>query len=95
MMNTRLGSAGSRVFLLGAALLPFGKMSMWFTALLVAVGTLGAEPATLQVGFGKADITPSLASPRGVWLAGSGQNRKATGIHDPLWVRAFVLDDGT
>ena len=47
----------------------------------------------LTVGFAAADITPKLdAGP--VYMAGFGQNRKATGVHDPLMVRAVVLGDG-
>ena len=29
-----------------------------------------------------------------VWIAGFGNNRPATGIHDDLWARAMVIDDG-
>lgn len=29
-----------------------------------------------------------------VWLAGYQNNRPATGIHDPLWARVMVIDDG-
>lgn len=44
----------------------------------------------MLVGFAEADITPALgANP--IYLAGFGQNRKATAILDPLKVRAMVL----
>lgn len=46
----------------------------------------------LLVGFGQADITPSLE--KTVYMAGFGQNRKATKIHDPLKARAVVLAHG-
>jgi hypothetical protein len=49
-----------------------------------------AEPP-LRVGFGHADITPEIGD-RPVWMAGFGQNRRATGVHDPLGARAVVLD---
>lgn len=47
----------------------------------------------LQVGFGSADITPKLGD-KPVYIAGFGQNRKATAVHDPLFARAVVLKDG-
>lgn len=54
-----------------------------------------AEDAALEVGFGERDVTPKV-DPRGkpVYLAGFGNNRKATGVHDPLFARAVVLGDG-
>jgi hypothetical protein len=58
-------------------------------------GLVVAWPAegAIEVGFGRADITPDVqGSP--VWLAGYGLNRQATGVHDPLWARAVVLRDG-
>jgi hypothetical protein len=49
----------------------------------------------LEVGFGKAEITPEVGDDRPpVFLAGYGQDRRATGVHDPLWSRAVVLRDG-
>ncbi len=45
---------------------------------------------TISVGFGEADITPKLGD-KPVYLAGFGQNRKATKVHDPLMARAVVL----
>jgi hypothetical protein len=52
----------------------------------------GDKPA-LEVGFGEADITPKLGG-KPVFIAGYGQNRRATGVRDPLKARAFVLRDG-
>lgn len=51
------------------------------------------EADDLRVGFGKADITPDVHA-RPVWIAGYGNNRQATGVHDPLWARAVVLAHG-
>ena len=47
----------------------------------------------LTVGFGEADVTPELGK-KPVYLAGFGQNRKATKVHDPIMARAVVLADG-
>lgn len=48
----------------------------------------------LRVGFAEADITPEWPSKKPIWLAGYKAGRRATGVHDPLLVRAAVLDDG-
>src|SRR5215213_3941221 len=47
----------------------------------------------VDAGFGEVDITPQVAGKR-VFLAGFGKDRPATGVLDPLAVRAFVLRDG-
>lgn len=52
------------------------------------------EKSTLEVGFGEVDISP-LVAVKPVYMAGFGQNRKATRLHDPLFARAVVLKDGT
>lgn len=52
-----------------------------------------AADAPLHVGFAEADITPQLGD-KPVYLAGFGQNRKATAIHDPLKARVVVLKHG-
>ena len=50
----------------------------------------------LTAGFAAADITPAVGDPkRPVTLAGFGQGRVATRVHDPIFARAVVLDDGT
>src|SRR5438874_462304 len=54
----------------------------------------GDSPETaLLVGFGEADITPVLGE-KPVFMAGFGQDRKATKIQDPLMARAVVLRTG-
>ncbi|MGD9646635.1 MAG: neutral/alkaline non-lysosomal ceramidase N-terminal domain-containing protein [Pirellulales bacterium] len=64
------------------------------TMLVSLTGSLATSSAAeLQVGFAEADITPDVAN-KDVWVAGYGQNRRATEIHDPLMVRAVVFKDG-
>ncbi len=65
--------------------------------LIVVVASLligGPGRAELRVGFGRAEITPELKVDRPVYIAGYGPDRRATGVHDPLFARALVLDDG-
>src|SRR5262249_20325254 len=50
------------------------------------------DSAPLRAGFAEADITPTVGGERPVYLAGFGQNRKATGVHDSLKARAVVLE---
>jgi hypothetical protein len=57
-------------------------------ALALPGGAAAAEP--VEAGFGEADITPQLGA-KPVYMAGFGQNRKATKVHDPLLARAVVL----
>jgi Neutral/alkaline non-lysosomal ceramidase, N-terminal len=53
----------------------------------------GAKPATLRVGFGEADITPPVGKDhKAVFLAGFGHGRLAQSVHDPIMVRAIVLE---
>jgi hypothetical protein len=54
-----------------------------------------AQPRPLQVGFGRIKINPDLSDPKHpIWVAGFGQNRAATAIHDDIWAIACVIDDG-
>ena len=63
-------------------------------ALFAIAATLASAPAALQVGFGKADITPAVGEgAKTVWIGGYGMGRSATGVHDPLFARAAVLRD--
>jgi hypothetical protein len=49
----------------------------------------------LRAGFARIRINPDLSNPqRPIFVAGFGQNRKATAIHDDLWAIACVIDDG-
>ena len=65
--------------------------------MLIVVNAASAigQPGMLEVGFGKADITPEVGDGAGpVFLAGFGQDRRASGVHDPLWARAVVVRSG-
>jgi hypothetical protein len=53
-----------------------------------------ANAADLTVGFAEVDLTPKLDPDKPVYLAGFGHGRKATKVHDPIFVRAIVLSDG-
>jgi hypothetical protein len=57
---------------------------------------LAALPAAAQLraGAAKRPITPDLDKHAPVWLAGFGNNRAATAIHDDLWVRCLALSAG-
>jgi hypothetical protein len=69
----------------------------WFLPVVLALtlSFLLDRPAAaeLTAGFAEADITPAVET-KPVYLAGFGNNRKATGIHDRLKARAVVLGDG-
>ncbi len=62
-------------------------------ATLVSISSV-ASAADVTAGFGKADITPDPAGKTPVFIAGYGQNRRAEGVHDPLYARAIVVSDG-
>jgi hypothetical protein len=55
--------------------------------------TLPLSAGELSVGFAAVDITPEIGK-KPVYLAGFGQNRKATKVHDSISARAVVLSDG-
>src|SRR5688572_9435069 len=63
--------------------------------ILIAAAHPAFAEGSLRVGFASADITPELKDDKPVWLPGYSAGRRATGIHDPLFVRVAVLDDGT
>jgi len=63
-------------------------------ALFVAAALRPTAADPIRAGFAKTDITPEVGGEKPVYIAGYGQNRVATGVHDPLYARAVVLDDG-
>ncbi|HZN35648.1 MAG TPA: neutral/alkaline non-lysosomal ceramidase N-terminal domain-containing protein [Pirellulaceae bacterium] len=62
--------------------------------LLIPALTAPAADRPLSAGFAVADITPDVKDGKPVYMAGYGMNRKATGVHDPLYARTVVLGDG-
>ena len=62
-------------------------------ALSIALVT-SVSAAEVTAGYGQADVTPDVHGKTPVWIAGYGQNRRATGVHDPLYARAIVISDG-
>ena len=46
----------------------------------------------MKIGFAQTVITPELNKP--VYLAGFGNNRRATTVHDDLYARALAIHDG-
>jgi hypothetical protein len=67
------------------------RRAAWSLLLLSAAGRLVA--ASLEAGVAKATITPDVNAGR-VYMAGFGNNRVATGVHDDLWVRCLALGAG-
>src|SRR5690349_13535894 len=51
-----------------------------------------AQERRLRAGAAAVKITPTLNRP--VYIAGYESNRVAESVHDDLWARALVLDDG-
>ncbi len=49
--------------------------------------------ADLEAGVAKTTITPDVTANK-VYMAGFGNNRVATGVHDDLWVRCLALATG-
>lgn len=72
---------------------PLKNTIPWFTQLLLlACGLSGASAEALKVGFAEKDITPEVSKQaEPVWMAGYGPGRRATSVHDPIMVRAMVL----
>ncbi len=79
-------------------------LALWtWVALEAAAGQPGAPtppapvptPAAsvLRFGFAARTITPEPGK-RPVFLAGFGNDRRATGVHDDLWARAVAVSDG-
>src|SRR5215470_8756936 len=66
-----------------------------FATLAIFACVLPAPAGEFSVGFGETDLTPEVGKgKKEVFLAGFGQNRKATKVHDPIMARAVVMADG-
>lgn len=65
------------------------------TLLLLLLLWAGPAWAEFKAGAALRVITPDLKQFAPVYLAGFGQNRVATGIHDPLFVRCLAMATGT
>src|SRR4051812_23887329 len=61
--------------------------------LLLSTPPFAPDPA-LSVGFGGGGVSPTGGGEPG-YIAGYGQNRAATKLHDPITARAVVLSDGS
>jgi hypothetical protein len=72
-----------------------GRPDLRALALLVATALLpaSARASELRVGVASTDITPPIGS-RMYGYSARGTN-VSTGVHDPLFAKAIVLDDGT
>jgi hypothetical protein len=64
-----------------------------FAPLALLAFALPASAGEFSVGFGETDVTPEVGK-KPVFIAGFGQNRKATKVHDPIMARAVVMADG-
>jgi hypothetical protein len=86
-MNQSFRNVAGLFFLLACGLLPAHR------SLTLAAPSSQPAKEVMEVGFGEVDITPKLDGDP-VYMAGFGQNRKATSVHDPLMARAVVLQGG-
>ena len=73
---------------------PFRVYYVVFLTLVLPIALAVGDDSILRVGIARADITPNVKGKAPVWIAGYGQNRRATGVHDPLYATALVLGDG-
>jgi hypothetical protein len=78
-----------------ASSMPLGKLSFWALTLCLiffatSVKTRGEERKVLKAGASISNITPFLDMP----IVGGWTAPPATHIHDELWARSVVLDDG-
>jgi hypothetical protein len=72
----------------------FSLLCFFFSVSLCLCGSNLFAAEDLRVGFAEADITPKVGGAKPVYIAGFGNDRKATGVHDPLLARTVVLESG-
>lgn len=72
------------------------RLSLRTAALLLAILTVASHLAAagLEAGVAKSTITPDVTAAK-VYMAGFGNNRVATGVHDDLWARCLALSAGS
>jgi hypothetical protein len=71
----------------------FFALSLQFPCLFPSFSAADSQPSALHAGFAEMDITPPVGK-KPVYMAGFGQDRQATKVHDPLMARAVVLRNG-
>src|SRR5258708_39489505 len=69
-------------------------LSIVLIALTISLAPAAEKDPPLLVGIAEADITPKIDKDKPVYMAGFGNNRKATGVHDPLMARVIVFKQG-
>ena len=67
--------------------------SLSLSLLFILAAAMSAAAGDLRAGAAKAVITPDVHAAR-VYIAGYGQNRVATGVHDDLYARCLALGAG-
>ena len=70
---------------------PFPSLSL--SLLFILAAAISAAGGDLRAGAAKAVITPDVHAAR-VYMAGYGQNRVASGVHDDLYARCLALGVG-
>lgn len=68
---------------------------MFAAIMLLSLAAPTGHAAELSVGFAEVDVTPDVRRAKPVWMAGYGYGRRATSVHDPIMLRAVVLQDST
>ena len=67
-------------------------MRFAFSIFVLLVTTIHAQAAHFKVGFAQQNITPTRATP--MWGYGARHNALSTGVRDPLFAKATVIDVG-
>jgi neutral ceramidase len=70
----------------------FSRCAIWSVALLCLFVTPQLSAKTFKVGFGKQNITP--ARPMPMWGYGARHDALSTGVNDPLYAKAVVIEAG-
>jgi hypothetical protein len=88
----RTASHRALVLLAGTVLVP-GTAAARGVLVARFAATEGPSAGRLSFGFARRTITPELGA-KPVYMAGFGNDRRATGVHDDLWARAVAASDG-